>query len=92
MEQFMQWLNNEIEALEGKETTTGQYSEAIRIRTKLCEYDSKRVDKDKIEKIHDKMCKWSCRYPQAYYTGKEDDNERMIKEKCSICPLDELVR
>lgn len=96
LEKFMEWLNEEIKSLEPHTHNNiiwGKYSEAIRIRQMLCDMDAKdnTPDREELEDIAGKICDWACKYPQAYWTGCDDDNERMIKEKCSICPLSKIL-
>lgn len=97
IEKFCEWLDDEIKEIETHKGTNnmlwGSYSEAIRIRQMLCDMDAKdnTPDREELEEIAGKICDWACKYPQAYWTGRDDDNERMIKEKCSICPLSKIL-
>ena len=45
-----------------------------------------------IEDICTEICDHYCKFPEAYDTGHDDDNDRMIEEKCNSCPLGELVK
>ena len=89
--EFKEWLDGEITKL--KETATdhnifiqGKLSEAIRIRAVFNEFNLSPED------IAAKICDKFCKFPEAYDTGHDDDNERMIEEHCNNCPLGELVR
>lgn len=91
IEYFMTWLNEEIQRIENgmghNNMLNGQHSEAIRIRQKLCEMNAQHVGVDEYADELGVMCDKYCRYPQAYYTGHQDDEERLHEEKCSTCPL-----
>lgn len=93
IEKFMEWLDTEIKNIEihtgNNNMLQAKYSEAIRIRQQLCNMDAE--PNTELEDIAGKICDWACKYPQAYWTGRDDDNERMIKEKCSICPLSKIL-
>lgn len=91
MSKFSEFLNEEVKSI--KETATesnlflqGKLSEAIRIRAIF--NDITKSPKDLAAEICDHYCK----FPEAYDTGHEDDNDRMIGEKCNSCPLGELVK
>ena len=83
------WLNMEIEDIKnGMEGPflSGKLSEAIRIRSKICELDAKEHPPD-LEEVAGKICDKFCRFPEAY-----DDTDRMFEEKCDKCPLNELMK
>ena len=89
LEKFMEWLNEEIKSLELSEEgpfILGKHSEAIRIRTVICQMDA---EKEETEDILGEICDRYCRFPEAY---PANENERMIEEKCNKCPLNKLVR
>ena len=93
IETFMTWLNQEINDLKHTDQDnvyiSGKLSEALRIRQTICDMDVKSpgIDREIIEKVADKICRRYCVFQQAY-----DDKERMVKEKCSKCPLTELLK
>ena len=95
-EHFMTWLNEEIWRIENgmghNNMLNGQHSEAIRIRQKLCEINAKdnTPDREELEEIAGKICDKYCKFPEAY-GNREDDNQRMIEERCDKCPLNRLV-
>ena len=97
LEKFMEWLDREIIDTQrgGVDNLlmSGRASEAVRIRTKICQMDArdKGVDMETLEKLAEKICDKYCKFPEAY-GDREDDNERMIEEKCNKCPLTELVK
>lgn len=97
IEKFCEWLNDEIKEIETHKGTNsmlwGSYSEAIRIRQMLCDMDAKdnTPDREELEEIAGKICKKYCKFPEAY-GDREDDNQRMIEERCEKCPLNELVK
>ena len=82
MDNFMTWLNTEIEDLKTTGGNNlfmqGKLSEAIRTRE---------IYKGTNEEVKALMCDKYCKFPEAYTTGKEDDNERLIHERCNNCPL-----
>ena len=91
MSKFNEWINTEIKSL--KETASeenvfiqGKLSEAIRIRAIFNDITKSPED------LAAEICDWACRYPQAYDTGQEDDNDRLFNEKCSVCPVNELLK
>lgn len=93
LEKFMEWLDNEekeIEAEIGEQKffMKGRYSEVIKIKSKLCEMDAH--DKE-IEDELGVICQRYCKFPEAY-GDREDDNQRMIEERCNNCPLNRLVK
>lgn len=88
MDKFSKWLDEEIEKLEAERTesnlfTCGKYAEAIRIRL------TKNGMDDEAEKIAGEICDRYCRFPEAY---PENENDRMIEEKCNKCPLVRLMK
>lgn len=96
MEKFIEWLNEEIEKLKipGNDLfIAGKLSEAIRIRQMMCDMDTKdnSIDHETLEKIAGEICDHYCKFPEAYYTGHDDDNDRMIEERCNKCPLGKLI-
>lgn len=99
MDEFKEWLNEEIEAI--KDTSSdnnlfcqGKLSEALRIRQTICDMDVKSpgIDREIIEKVAGEICDHYCVFPQAYDTGQNDDNQRMIEERCNKCPVNEVVK
>lgn len=82
MDNFMIWLNKEIEDLKTTGGNNlfmqGKLSEAIRTRE---------IYKGINEEVKALMCDKYCKFPEAYMTGNEDDNERLIHERCNNCPL-----
>lgn len=96
IEKFMEWLDTEIKNIEihagNNNMLQAKYSEAIRIRQQLCNMDTKNKipDKEELEDIAGQICDHYCVYPQAY-GDREDDNQRMIEERCNNCPLNKLV-
>ena len=98
LEKFMEWLNNEIEKLSfrnNNEYIMGELAMARIIRQRLCEMDAKNnetIEKDSLEAVADKICRRYCKFPEAYLMGRDDDNERMIEEKCNHCPLSEVIK
>jgi len=97
IEKFLEWLNDEIKQLETHKGNNnmlwGSYSEAIRIRQMLCDMDAKdnTPDREELEDIVGKICAKYCKFPEAY-GNREDDNQRMIEERCEKCPLNRLVK
>lgn len=98
LEKFMEWLNSEIEGLKSNSRDnvylSGKLAEAIRIRQAVCDMDFKNpgVDREIIKKVAGEICDHYCVFPQAYDTGRDDDNQRMIEERCDKCPLNRLMR
>lgn len=93
MEKFMTWLNEEIRIREYANNSlnlfrSGELSALIRVRQQICNMD-KVIDTD-LEDIAGQICDHYCVYPQAY-GDREDDNQRMIEERCNNCPLNKLV-
>ena len=91
MSKFSEFLNEEVKSIKETATDTnlfiqGKLSEAIRIRAIFNDITKSPED------LAAEICDWACRYPQAYDTGHDDDNDRMIEEKCNSCPLGELVK
>ena len=91
MNKFSEFLNEEVKSIKETATDTnlfiqGKLSEAIRIRAIFNDITKSSED------LAAEICDWACRYPQAYDTGHDDDNDRMIEEKCNNCPLGELVK
>lgn len=82
MDNFITWLTTEIEDLKTTGGNNlfmqGKLSEAIRTREIL---------KGINEEMKSLMCDKYCKFPEAYSTGQEDDNERLINERCNNCPL-----
>lgn len=95
MEKFMTWLNDEIMNLERTPEInlykSGEEAGLLRVRQKLCDMDAEIGEVD-LDDIAGQICDKYCMFPQAYYTGHDDDNERMVTEKCNHCPLNKLVR
>lgn len=92
MSEFSKWLDEEIKELARyKENNMmwGKHAEAVRIREmfRQCEEVQSTLDKEKITAVADRICLHYCVFPQAY-----DDKERMAKEHCKDCPLNELVK
>ena len=87
MLKFRKWLDTEIKDLDRNAANHLQYSEALRIREMF-----KQTAESELEVIAGEMCDHYCVFPQAYDTGHEDDNERMVAERCDSCPLNRLVR
>lgn len=48
-----------------------------------------RYQYDETEKIISEICGHYCRFPEAY---PENENDRMIEEKCNKCPLVRLMK
>lgn len=44
-----------------------------------------------LEDIAGKICDKYCKFSEAY-GDREDDNQRMIKERCENCPVNRLVK
>lgn len=91
MSEFSKWLDEEIKELARyKENNMmwGKHTEAVRIREMYRQYDEVQstLDKEKITAVADRICLHYCVFPQAY-----DDKERMAKEHCVFCPLNEVV-
>ena len=93
IENFREWLDAEIKNIEihagNNNMLQAKYSEAIRIRQQLCNMDTE--PNSELEEIAGQICDHYCIFPQAYDTGHEDDNQRMIEERCNKCPLNRLV-
>ena len=94
MEKFMPWLNEEIKNREYVNNSlnlfrSGEESALIMVRQKLCNMD-KVIDTD-LEDIAGKICDKYCKFPEAY-GDREDDNQRMIEERCNNCPVNRLVK
>ena len=92
MSEFSKWLDEEIKELARyKENNMiwGKHTEAVRIREmyRQCEEVQSTLDKQKITAVADRICLHYCVFPQAY-----DDKERMAKEHCKECPLNEVVK
>lgn len=47
------------------------------------------MNTEQVEKIKEEICRRYCRFPEAY---PESDLDRMKEEKCSKCPLNEVVK
>lgn len=82
---FTSWLDKEITALDITDNhnlfESGKHSEAVRIREKL------RGTMESVDGIREQICDHYCRFPEAY---PENDNERMMEERCEKCPLNKL--
>jgi hypothetical protein len=90
--EFEKWLDAEINDLARyKENNMiwGKHTEAVRIREmyRQCEEVQSTLDRDKLIRAKDEICKKYCVFQQAY-----DDKERMAKEHCVFCSLNELVK
>lgn len=65
--------------------------------TEFIEWNRKQKDGEKyiskaaIEEATREICNHFCKFPEAYYTGHDDDNDRMIEERCNKCPLGKLI-
>lgn len=91
MSKFNEWINTEIKSLKETASETnlfiqGKLSEAIRIRAIFNDITKSPED------LAAEICDHYCKFPEAYDTGHDDDNDRMIEEKCNNCPLGELVK
>ena len=96
IEDFMEWLNDEITKYVYRPqnvANTARQSAFREVRQKICELDAnnKAVDVSEIENIAGEICDHYCKFPEAYYTGHDDDNDRMIEERCNKCPLGKLI-
>lgn len=92
MSEFSKWLDAEINDLARyKENNMiwGKHTEAVRIREmyRQCEEVQSTLDRDKLIRAKNEICKKYCVFQQAY-----DDKERMAKEHCKECPLNEVVK
>ena len=92
MSKFNKWLDAEIKELaryKDNNMMWGKHTEAIRIREmyRQCEEVQSTLDKQKITAVADRICLKFCRFPEVY-----DDKERMAKEHCKECPLNELIK
>lgn len=92
MSEFNKWLDEEIKELARyKENNMiwGKHTEAIRIREmyRQCNEVQSTLDRDKLIRAKNEICKKYCVFQQAY-----DDKERMAKEHCVFCPLNEVVK
>lgn len=92
MSEFNKWLDAEIKELARyKENNMiwGKHTEAVRIREmyRQCDEVQSKLDRDKLIRAKNEICKKYCVFQQAY-----DDKERMAKEHCKECPLSELVK
>lgn len=88
IEKFMEWLNEEIKAIEITHNNPGKESEAIRIRAKLCEMDAH--DKYTEDQIG-AFCKKNCKFYEAY-GDREEDIKRRYEERCIDCPVERLTK
>lgn len=90
MDNFITWLNTEIEDLKTTGGNNlfmqGKLSEAIRIRAIFND-----ITKSP-EELAAEICNHYCKFPEAYDAGHDDDNDRMIEERCDKCPLNEVVK
>jgi len=93
IEKFREWLDEEIDRIGhyrgNNNMLSGCYSEAIRIRQMLCNMDAEK--NPELEEVAGEICDHYCKFPEAY-GDREDDNQRMIEEKCNKCPLDRLIK
>ena len=92
MSEFGKWLDEEIKELaryKDNNMMWGKHTEAVRIREmyRQCDEVQSTLDRDKLIRAKNEICKKYCVFQQAY-----DDKERMAKEKCSECPLNEVVK
>lgn len=92
MSEFSKWLDAEIKDLARyKENNMmwGKHTEAVRIREmyRQCKEVQSTLDRDKLIRAKNEICKKYCVFQQAY-----DDKERMAKEHCKECPLNEVVK
>lgn len=92
MSEFSKWLDEEIKELARyKENNMmwGKHTEAVRIREmyRQCNKVQSTLDRDKLIRAKNEICKKYCVFQQAY-----DDKERMAKEHCVFCPLNEVVK
>ena len=51
-----------------------------------------KAERSELEDIKEQICDHFCKFPEAYDHGCEDDNQRMIEERCEKCPLNRLVK
>lgn len=93
MSEFSKWLDTEIKDLTRDKGDNimlgGKHAEAVRIREmyRQCNEVQSTLDKQKITAVANRICLHYCVFPQAY-----DDKERMAKEHCKECPLNEVVK
>lgn len=97
IEDFMEWLNDEITKYVYRPQDTvnaARKSAFVEVRQKICDLDAsnKGMDISEIEYIAGEICDHYCKFPEAYYTGHDDDNQRMIEERCNKCPLNRVVK
>ena len=91
-EKFKEWLDIEIKELARYPENNmlwAKQAEAIRIREmyRQCNEVQSTFDRDKLIRAKNEICKKYCVFQQAY-----DDKERMAKEHCVFCPLNEVVK
>ena len=96
IEDFMEWLNDEITKYVYKPQNTAnaaRQSAFVEVRQKICDLDAsnKAMNVSEMEHIAGEICDHYCKFPEAYYTGQDDDNDRMIEERCNNCPLGKLI-
>lgn len=92
MSEFSKWLDAEINDLARyKENNMiwGKHTEAVRIREmyRQCNEVQSTLGRDKLIRAKNEICNKYCVFQQAY-----DDKERMAKEHCKECPLNEVVK
>ena len=92
MSEFNKWLDAEIKELSRYKDNNmmwGKHTEAVRIREmyRQCNEVQSTLDRDKLSRAKNEICKKYCVFQQAY-----DDKERMAKEHCAFCPLNEVVK
>lgn len=93
MSEFSKWLDTEIKDLTRDKGDNimlgGKHAEAVRIREmyRQCNEVQSTLDRDKLIRAKNEICKKYCVFQQAY-----DDKERMAKEHCVFCPLNEVVK
>ncbi len=86
---FVLWLEDEVQELHmaytGNLYESGKHAEAVRIKSKL----QTDIMESRISEVVEEICDKYCRFPEAY---PENENDRMIEEKCNKCPLVRLMK